>query len=104
MDMEMLSGNDTTGGAGLLSKWRAKRTIRKREKAERYLDETKTESPILSFLKRSWLLILIIFAVVLFLWKVIFRRKAGRGFRRKSNSGRSFYLRMKRAKARKRGK
>ena len=30
--MDNLSGNDTTGGAGLLSKWRAKRKLRKEEK------------------------------------------------------------------------
>jgi hypothetical protein len=106
MNINDLSGNDTTGGQSLLAKWRMKRTVRKQEKAKNYLKETGA-SPIdniINFIKTSWLMILIVIAVVVFLWRLIFKRKSGGIFRRKRNSGRSFYLRMKRAKARKAGK
>lgn len=106
-----ISGNDTTGGMGLLAKWRAKRIERKREKANEYLEETappKEErgiiGTILAFVMENWLWIAIGGGIYL-AWKFLFKRR-GFGYRRKKkvNSGRAFYLRMKRAKERKRKK
>lgn len=102
-----LSGNDTTGGQGLLAKWRTKRALRKEEKAKERIRETSGNvfEVFLEWIKASWLVVLIVIAVIWFLWRLIFKRKSGGGmFRRRRNSGRSFYLRMKRAKARKAGK
>ncbi len=101
------AGEIDTTGMSLLEKWKAQRTARKIARKQEYIDEN-TEPTMLekvwSIIVSNWLII----AIVLLFWfvvkpmlfgaKKVFRR------RKKGNTGRSFYLRMQRAKARKRKK
>ena len=102
------SGNEPdTSGMSLLEKWKAQRTARKVSRKQEYVDENTKPSmftKLWGMIVANWLYI----AIALIFWfvikpmlfgsKKIFRRK------KKVNSGRSFYLRMQRAKARKRRK
>lgn len=96
------SGNDTVG-TGLLAKWKAKRMEKKARKVDEYREATRNTAwdKIQSLFATYWLWIAIAGGLYM-AWKFLFKKRTG-GFRRKkkSNSGRAFYLRMKRAKARK---
>jgi len=97
-----------TSGMSLLEKWKAQRTARKISRKQEYIDENTQPT----FFEKAWSMIVnnwLIIAIGLILWFVVKPMLFGgrRVFRRRksrSNSGRSFYLRMQRAKARKRRK
>ena len=102
------SDTSDTSGLTLLEKWKQQRIARKIQRKEDYIKENTQPTffdKAWDMITSNWILVVIIGLVfwfvikpLMFGGKKIFRRK------KKVNSGRSFYLRMQRAKARKRRK